>query len=135
MQPLRTTSHGDVVTIGAVTGAKYVVAAGSGVSATSVTLNKPGLVAAAADNASISTPSDYTPNVAFSKDAIHLVARTPFMPQGGDSADDVINITDPHSGLVFQVTIYRQYHQVHYEIGLAWGWKVIKPEHIALILS
>ena len=34
-------------------------------------------------------------NMAFSRNAIHLVTRTPAMPEGGDDADDVFELTDP----------------------------------------
>jgi hypothetical protein len=43
------------------------------------------------------------------------------MPEGGDTADDVMNVTDPVSGITFQIALYRQYRQVRYEVGLAWG--------------
>lgn len=74
-------------------------------------------------------------NMAFEKNALQLVTRAPAMPDGGDGADDVQNITDPLSGITYQVAVYRQYRQVKYEIGLAWGVKTIKPEGLALLLG
>lgn len=57
------------------------------------------------------------------------------MPNGGDAADDVTTITDPVSGISFQVAVYRLYRQVKFEIGIAWGVKLIKPEHVAILVG
>ena len=57
------------------------------------------------------------------------------MPQGGDIASDVTTATDPISGMTYQVALYRQYRQIKIEIGLAWGYKVIKPEHLGILLG
>lgn len=59
----------------------------------------------------------------------------PAMPEGGDNADDVMNVTDPISGITFQIALYRQYRQVRYEVGLAWGVSSVKPAHGCLILG
>lgn len=104
-------------------------------SATPLMIAKPGLRAAVADNATITLANDYKANLAFDRNAIQLIARVPAMPQGGDAADDVTTITDPVSGLSFQVAVYRQYRQVKYEIGMAWGVKLIKPEHVAILVG
>jgi hypothetical protein len=123
---------GDIVTF-AGTSHKYVVktALAGGV----LVLNRPGLVSAETDDDAITVGNSYTANLAFTKNALHLVTRTPAMPDGGDSADDVTNIVDPVSGLVFQLAVYRQYRRVKYELGLAWGVKAAKSEHIAILLG
>ncbi|GAA6176927.1 hypothetical protein [Sulfitobacter pacificus] len=123
---------GDVVTI-AGDANKYVVAAvlGGG----SFTIAAPGLRIAPADNAAITVGNSYTGNMAFSQNAALLAARTPAMPEGGDEATDVTTVQDPISGLVFQVAMYKEYRRVKYEIGLAWGVKMVKPEHAALLLG
>lgn len=74
-------------------------------------------------------------NMVFARSAIALVTRAPAMPQGGDAASDVMTITDPVSGLAFQVAEYKQYRQVRYELGLAWGVKMVAPRHAAILIG
>lgn len=123
---------GDIVTF-AGTSDKYVV--NTALSGGAFSIGKPGLLAAEADNDAITIGNNYTPNVAFSRNAIVLASRAPALPEGGDSADDRMSITDPMTGLTFEVSVYRQYRQVKYEIALAWGVSAIKPEHIAILMG
>lgn len=123
---------GDAVQFGE-GGRYYIVAADA--NATPITLAQPGLFTAVADDTAITAAAAYTANMAFDRNALQLIARTPAMPQGGDAADDVTAVTDPVSGISFQVAVYRQYRQVRYEVGLAWGVKCIKPEHVAVLMG
>lgn len=123
---------GDIVTF-AGTATKYVV--NSALSGGSFGIGKPGLLAAEADDDAITVGNSYTANVAFARSAIVLATRMPAMPQGGDAADDVMTITDPRTGLSFEIAVYRQYLQTVYHVRLAWGCKAIKSEHIATLLG
>lgn len=81
-----------------------------------------GLAAAVADNEAVTVNNtDFAANLAYHRNALLLATRHPAMPDGGDSADDMMTLTDPVSGLSFQVCLYRQYKQIKYELGLAWG--------------
>ncbi|WP_341649939.1 hypothetical protein [Thauera humireducens] len=124
---------GDIVTFADdPSGSKYVI--GKGVSAPgTISLNKPGARGIIATAKAMTIADSYTPNVAFSRNAIVLAARAPAVPTGGDSADDAMMITDPVTGMTFEVRVYRQYRQVKYEVCLAWGCAAVKPEHIALL--
>jgi len=73
-------------------------------------------------------------NVAFSQNALHLVARAPALPQGGDAAMDRYVLTDPRSGMAFEVALYPGYRKIRAEVVAAWGVGAIKPEHIAMLL-
>lgn len=112
---------------------KYVV--GTALSAGSLAINAPGTLKAWSDNDTVAVGNSYRANLAFTKNAILLAARLPAMPEGGDNADDVMTITDPVSGLTFQIALYRQYRRIKIEIGLAWGVKAIKSEHMAILLG
>ena len=111
---------------------RYVVLAAT---ATTITLSAPGLRQDLADNTEITVQGGFVPNMAFDRNAFILASRTPAMPKGGDAADDVMTATDPVSGITFQVALYRQYRQVRYEVGLAWGVAPVKPAHSAIILG
>jgi hypothetical protein len=125
---------GDVVTFAGDTN-KYIVE--TGVSAPgAITLAAPGLrVAIAASATAMTIVGTSTRNMAFAPSAIVLASRLPALPDGGDMADDRMMVTDARSGLSFELSVYRQYRQVHYELALAWGVKVIKPEHTAVLLG
>ena len=73
------------------------------------------------DDTAITVSNDFAANMYFHRNSLLLASRAPAMPSGGDSADDVMTVVDPVSGISFQVAMYRQYRQVKYEIGLAWG--------------
>jgi hypothetical protein len=79
--------------------------------------------------------NSYTDNVAFTPNALVLAARAPAAPEGGDSAVDSQMVVDPTSGIAFEVRLYHEYRRIRYEVGLAWGIGVVKPEHIALLLG
>lgn len=127
---------GAILTFAADTVNKYVVAADYAGGAGNILINGPGLrVQIPTSNAITIGTTTYRGNMAFDRNAIRLLARAPAMPSGGDAADDVTFITDPVSGLTFQVALYRLYRRVKYEVGLAWGQEVIKPEATALLLG
>lgn len=123
---------GDVIYFGTDTAHKYVVASAT---TSVITIAEPGLAVAVASGAAVTITANYTPHMAFDTNAIKLLARQPKMPEGGDSADDVMVFTDPISGLPFQVALYRGYRSVHFEVGLAWGVQVIKPAHTAILIG
>ena len=121
---------GDIVTIGA---NKYVVA--TALAAGSFTIAAPGIVAAAADNATVTVNATSARNVAFSSDALLLATRLPIFPSEGDLAIDNEVITDPRTGISFDLRVYPGDGMVLYRIHALWGWVAKKPEHAALLLG
>jgi len=43
-------------------------------------------------------------------------------------------VTDPRSGLVFEVRTYKGYRKSMIEVALAWGVKAWKPDFISSII-
>ncbi|GGO89043.1 hypothetical protein GCM10011348_45870 [Marinobacterium nitratireducens] len=128
---------GDVITFAGDSN-KYVVLSGDTnvTDGGTITLAAPGLrkaIAASATNITVIAAA--ARNMAFNRSAIALATRAPALPVEGDSADDRQIVQDPRSGLAFEVSMYKQYRQVQYEVALAWGVKAVKPEHIALLLG
>lgn len=123
---------GDLVTLAGDTN-KYTVTTTMTSTSGELVIAKPGLLIAAADATEITLLGSHVPNTAFARSAVILATRAPAMPKGGDSADDITTIQDPISGLGFELAIYRQYLQTVVHVRLAWGFKAIKQEHIAVL--
>lgn len=125
---------GDIVTFAGDTN-KYVVAVGVAAPGV-ISLAAPGLrVALPASAVAMTIGANYTGNLAFSGSSIILATRTPALPDGGDSAVDRQMITDPRSGISFEVAMYAQYRQMQYEVSACWGVKGIKAQHGAILLG
>ena len=107
----------------------------SAVSGGSVVLNENGLRTAisGSDSPAITISAASSRSMAFAKSAIVLATRAPALPAEGVMAVDRTFITDPRCGLSFEVAKYMQYRQVQYEISIAWGLKVVKEEHVAVL--
>lgn len=131
-----TIKAGDLVTIG-VSGDtnKYVVTADvAAVSGATLTIAEPGLLVAqgAAEHA-VAVVASSARNVAFSQSAIVLATRLPITPDEGDLAIMREIITDPRTGLSFEIAAYPGYRMVTYHVSIAWGVSVIAPRHVAIL--
>lgn len=122
---------GDVISFG--DGYKYVVA--TALTGGNVVIAAPGLMKAVATGAAVTVAAAATCNMGFSRSALVLACRAPALPEEGDMAADRMLVTDPRTGLTFDVAMYPQYRRVRYEIALAWGSANIKPQHTALLLG
>jgi len=125
---------GDIVTFAADSNNKYVVNIGVAAPGT-ITIGAPGALVTIATSNAMTIGNNFTPLCAFDRNAIVLATRAPALPPQGDAADDVVEITDPITGLAFQVGMYKQYGRIAYDVRIVWGCAVTKQNHIAILLS
>ena len=100
-------------------------------------LNRPGLrVAQTTNTSAVTVPSaNWRANLAFHKDAIQLITRTPAMPTRGDKATASFMVQDTASGLVFEIREYPGFHRSTFHVTIAWGVGVVNSEHIAVLFG
>jgi hypothetical protein len=130
---------GDIGTFAADAVNKYVVNVGVAAPGT-ITIGAPGALVTIATANALTIGNSYTPNMAFSRSAMQLITRVPASPIGPDGrsmdmAEDAMQITDPVSGITFEVAVYPQFLQLTYHVRLAWGTACIKPNHVATLIG
>ena len=124
---------GDIVTFAGDTN-KYVVTSGVAAPGT-ITIAEPGLkVAMSAATKAMTIFGTSTRNIALSRNAITLATRLPKF-QANDMAADRMVITDPNTGISFEMCMWPGQRMVKYEVAIAYGMTVIKPEHLAVIIG
>jgi hypothetical protein len=128
---------GDYVTFAGDTNRYLVVSGDADVSGGgTITIAQPGLrVAMPTSTRAITMIASSTRNIAFTRSALHLVARAPALPEEGDSAVESMMLVDPRSGIPFEIRKYLGIRKVQYKVGLAWGVHASKPAHIAALLG
>ena len=130
---------GDVITFAGDTN-KYVVSAVSFAGANpasgdTITLAAPGLrVAQGVATRAITVVAAAARNIGFSRNAIVFATRLPSSVER-DLAFMKEIVTDPVSGISFEIAGYPGIDMATYHVRACWGVKVIKPEHIAILLG
>lgn len=130
-----TIKAGDAVTIGVSGDAnRYIVTSlVSAVSGATMTIAAPGLrVAQGAAEHAVAVVAAGERNIAIARPALLLATRLP-ISDNNDMALDRQTITDPISGLSFEIACYPGYRMATYEISIAWGVKVLRPEFISVL--
>lgn len=119
---------GDIVSYSG--GANYV--ANTALSGGSFTIGRPGLLEGVADNTAITIGNDYTPNLAFERNAVVGVMRPPLMPTNPTMQQVLIS---DGMGMTYLLVDIAQYGQRSWELHLAWGFKAVQSEHIAILMG
>lgn len=125
-----TVLSGDIVTFGSDTN-KYVVNTGISAPGT-LKIGRPGMKAGQADSASFTIGNNYTPNMAFERSAVVGVVRPPMIP---DSPLIKKMLISDKYGMTYLLCEVVGDGMITWRLHLAWGFKVVNPEHVALILG
>lgn len=124
---------GDIFSIADGGGHYYVVASAlTGATAGTLNINRPGAKQLIVRNKALTFTADYTPSLAFERSAVVGIMRPPLIPSNPTIKQMVISDKFGHSYLMLEIA---QYGQVIWEMHLAYGFKVVQPEHVALILG
>ena len=128
-----TVKAGDIITW-AGDANKYVIgtAIASAADEMDIVLNRPGLRASLADGVLGTLGASYTPSLAFERSAVVGIMRPPLMPANPSIKTMLVSDRFGHSYLMVEIA---QYGQIVWEMHLAYGFKVVQPEHVALILG
>lgn len=126
---------GDVITHAGDSTNAYVVNTGTVATAGDIVIGSPGLRIAGADANEITIGNSYTANVLLHQAAVELAIRAPAKPAGGDAAVDVMLVQDPHSGLVFEISLYKGFNKAMLYVAAVWGKKAWKPDGIAVVMG
>lgn len=133
---------GDVIAFGLTSGAsgaavlaadKYVVTAA--LAGGYFTIAEPGLKTAVAGGQPVYKVSTlYTPNLAFTKDAIHLVTRKPLWTA---NSNGIVTYVEDElvKGLIYQIAYWSQTRQQAIEVAAIYGVGVPNPQNLALLLG
>ena len=124
---------GDIVTWVGDTN-KYVVASAtaSGGATGNIVINTPGLRETLADTVEGTIGDTYTANLCFERNAIVGVVRPPLVPDNPTISQ--MPISDQF-GMTYLLLDIAQYGQRTWELHLAFGFKVVQPEHVAILLG
>lgn len=131
---------GDVITF-AGDANKYVVVSGDGdvSGGGTITIAEPGLrIAMSAATKAITMVATSARNLVIGDGAIYLATRAPAMPEMGDMSQPYgppEYVTDPVSGLVFQIVHYGGFRQMTTHVAIAWGYKTVAPRHLGILLG
>lgn len=120
---------GDVVTFTGDTN-KYVI--NTALSGGSMAIGAPGLRKALADNVAMTIGNDFTANLAFERTAVVGIMRPPLIPTNPTIRQMAVS---DDKGMTYLMLEIDQYGQRSWELHLAWGFKVVNGEFIAIVLG
>lgn len=122
---------GDVVTFAADSTNKYVVNTGVAAPGT-ISLGRPGARVTIPTSNALTVGNNYTPNLAFERSAVVGIMRPPILPPNPLMQTTLISDAMGMTYLLVQVA---GDGMVTWRLHLAYGFKVVQSEHVALVLG
>ena len=111
---------------------KYVVNTAIATNTDPLLISRPGFGAAISDSKALTFTGNYTPNLAFERMAVVGVMRPPLIPENPTISQMIISDSFGMSYLMLDIS---QYGQRTWELHLAYGFKVVQPEHVAILIG
>ena len=122
---------GDIATFAADATNKYVVNAGVAAPGT-ISLGRPGAKVTIATANALTVGNSYTPNMLFERSSVVGIMRPPIIPANPTITQKLIS---DEKGMTYLFLEIAQYGQITWEMHLAYGFKVVQSEHVALLLG
>lgn len=122
---------GDVVTFAADSNNKYVINTGVAAAGT-ITLGRPGARVTIATSNAMTIGNDYTANLAFERNAVVGIMRPPVMPPNPLMQQTLISDS---MGMTYLLVQIAGDGMATWRLHLAYGFKVVQGEHVAILLG
>lgn len=123
---------GDVASFAADTANKYVVG-GAGIAAPgTISLNRPGARMVIPTANALTIGNSYTPNLAFERSSVVGIMRAPIIPINPIITQTLISDKFGMTYLLLQIA---GYGMTTWQLHIAYGFKVVQNEHVAIVLG
>lgn len=123
---------GDIITHAGDSVNAYVVNTGTTATAGDIVIGKPGLLIAGADANEITIGANYTPNMAFERNAIVGVMRPPLIPPNANIQQRSIS---DGKGMTYLLVQVAGDGMVTWRLHLAWGFAAVQSEFICTVMG
>lgn len=127
-----TIKKGDILSFASDTDNLYVCQNEITASQQLLKLGRPGVLKTIPTSDAITVGSNFTPCLAFERGAVVGIMRPPLIPENPAITQTLVS---DMRGLTYLLLEMPQYGQITWELHLAWGFKVVNAEFVALLLG
>jgi hypothetical protein len=123
---------GDIITHAGDSTNKYVVNTGLTSASGDIVIGNPGLLVAGVDANEITIGNDYTPNLAFERNAVVAVMRPPLIPPNANIQQRTIS---DGRGMTYLLVQVAGDGMLTWRLHLCWGFKVVQSEFVCIAMG